>query len=220
MESEKQMLNREIKAYLLLSVLVICGLTSSLITATKVVHIGIDFPFSNIIFSIMTYPIVDCICELWGKQAARQTLWLSLLSQALVAAIIQISIFAPHPTYWSLQVAYQEILSGGIKVFFASLLAFSVSQLLDIVVYQKIKELSQGKWLWLRSNIATYLGQTIDSLIFVNIIFYSVPQKWEIVCGSIAVKILLSFLMTPIVYLIVMTTNKYLDSKTLAFQGK
>ncbi|OGT61032.1 MAG: hypothetical protein A3E85_05745 [Gammaproteobacteria bacterium RIFCSPHIGHO2_12_FULL_45_12] len=209
---------KEIYAYTFLTSLVICGLASSLITAPKVVHIGINFPFSNIVFSILTYPIVDCICELWGKEAARYTVLLGLASQALIACIIQLSINSPYPSFWQLQAEYKSILSTGISVIVASIIAFFISQIIDITIYQKIKELTHGKLLWLRSNLSTYLGQAVDSIIFVNIVFLNSNQKLNILFGSILIKIILSFLMTPIVYLIIYILDKYLDSNTLAFK--
>jgi uncharacterized integral membrane protein (TIGR00697 family) len=209
---------KEIRAYIFLTSLVICGLAGSLITAPKIVHLGMDFPFSNIVFSILTYPIVDCICELWGKQVARQTLWLGLSTQVLMTGIIQLSIMAPPSAFWHLQSEYQSVLSMGISVVIASLLAFGISQILDIVIYQKMKEQTGGKKLWLRSNISTYLGQTIDSIVFVNIVFFHSNQKLRILLGSILIKIILSFLMTPIIYLIIYAVNKYLDFNTLAFK--
>lgn len=211
--------NKETRAYIFLTSLVICGLAGSLITAPKIVHFGVNFPFSNIVFSIFTYPIVDCICELWGKKIATQTLCFGLISQVLFAIIIQISIVTPHSTFWHLQSEYQMILSTGPIVVIASLIAFAISQLLDIVVYQRIKKLSNGKWLWLRSNVSTYLGQAIDSIIFVSIVFFNSNQKLNILSGSIFIKVILSLLMTPVVYLIIIGVNKYLDSNTLAFKS-
>ncbi len=214
------MLTKEFRAYLLLMSLVVCGLMGSLITAPKLIHLGVDFPFSVVIFSIFTYPIVDCICELWGKKVARQTLWFGLFCQILLMCIIQLSIYAPHASYWLLQSEYQAVLATGANVALASLAAFSVSQIVDIVVYQKIKEFSNGKWLWLRSNISVYLGQALDSVIFVNIVFYASNQKLSILLGSITVKVIISFLMTPFVYLIVNGVNRYLDHQTLAFKAE
>lgn len=210
---------KELRAYIILTSLVICGLTSCIITAPKIVHFGINFPFSNIIFALLSYPIVDCICELWGKQIARQTLWLGLACQLLVALLIELSIAAPFPIYWQGQEAYQSVLAVSGKVIFASFIAFSISQLLDIFIFQRIKELSRGKWLWLRSNVSIYLGQVIDSCVFVMIVFYDSSHKLDILCGSIMVKIILSFLMTPVIYLIVIGVNRYLDSNTLAFKA-
>lgn len=211
---------KEVRAYSLLTALVICGLASSVITGSKIVHFWFDFPFSNIIFSILTYPIVDCICELWGKQVARQTLWIGLGSQFLIAILIQWSIIISPSSFWPLQNEYQTILYVSGNIILASIIAFSISQVVDIVIYQKIKELSNGKWLWIRSNISTYIGQAIDSGIFVMIVFHDSNQKINILMGSITVKVILSFLMTPLVYGIVIVVNRYLESNTFAFKNE
>jgi uncharacterized integral membrane protein (TIGR00697 family) len=164
--------NKSISIYVILTSLVICGLATSLVTAQKVIHLGIDFPFSNLVFSIFTYPLVDCICELWGKPAAQRTVWIALTSQLLIAVLIYLSIVIPPASFWTLQDTYQIILGSSAYVVLASLTAFGVSQLLDIFIYQRLKQLSRGKHLWLRSNLATYLGQIIDSLVFVSIVFH------------------------------------------------
>ncbi|HTM63695.1 MAG TPA: queuosine precursor transporter [Gammaproteobacteria bacterium] len=213
------LLKKEVRAYLLLTSLVVCGMVCGMITAIKVVHFGIDFPYSVAVVAVLTYPIIDCICELWGKQAARQALWIGLFSQILISILIQISIYFPAAAFWTLQPAFHSVLSIGLSVVIASLAAFIVSQVIDIFVYQKIKDLSQGKWLWVRSNISVYLGQVIDSLIFVNILFYDSDHKLSILTGTITVKIILSFLMTPVVYLIVIAVNRYLDNNTFAFKS-
>ena len=210
--------SKQVKAYSVLLAFVICGLAASTVSASKVVHLGIDFPFSNIIFSIFTYPIVDCICELWGKPIARQTVWIALGSQLLVVLLLQLSVMMPHANFWQNQPAYAMVLSVSGKVVTASFLAFLISQLLDIMLYQKIKNVFYGKLLWLRSNVSTFVGQIIDSGIFVSIVFYGLPHKLHILQGSIAVKIIISILMTPIVYLIVIGVDKYLKSETLAFK--
>ena len=125
----------------------------------------------------------------------------------------------PHSSIWSLQTEYATILSVSGSIIVASFIAFSLSQVLDIFIYQKIKTWSQGKWLWLRSNISTYIGQTVDSIIFVSIVFHASTHKLNIIAGSIVVKIILSLLMTPIVYLIVIGVNRYLDDQSYAFKS-
>ena len=210
--------NKSIKAYTILVALVICGLLASAITASKVTYFIIDFPFSNVIFSIFTYPIVDCICELWGKSTAQKTVIIALAAQVLFVLLIQLSIAVPHASFWHKQSAYEMILNTGSKAVIASVLAFLCSQLLDIFVYQKIKNKTNGRLLWLRSNLSTFLGQLIDSLIFVSIIFYTSSGYWRILLGSVMFKIVISFVMTPFVYLIVFSVNRYLSGDTLAFK--
>lgn len=214
------MLQKDVFWYMILTSLVICGLASSVITAQKVVHLGLNFPFSNIIFSIFTFPIIDCICELWGKRAAKQTAYIALGSQVLVVIFIQLSILAPHPDFWQIQDKYAQIAGSSLKIVGASVLAFGLSQLLDIFVFQKVKEISRGKNLWLRSNLSTYLGQTLDSLILVSIVFHTSNHKLAILGGSILIKIIITLLMTPVVYAIVFSINRILNGNTLAFKAK
>lgn len=211
--------SKHVKAYLILVSLVICGLATATVTATKVVHLGINFPFSNIVFSIFTYPMVDCICELWGKKIARQTVWIALGCQMIIVLLLQLSIITPPAVFWTHQQSYKTLLSTSANVVIASLLAFLTSQILDIVVYQKIKNISNGKLLWLRSNLSTFIGQIVDSSIFISIVFYASHHKLNILIGSISIKIVISILMTPIVYFIVVRMNKYLGSNTLAFKA-
>lgn len=210
--------SKQTKAYMILVSLVICGLATATVTATKIVHIGINFPFSNIVFSIFTYPLVDCICELWGKKIARQTIWIALGCQIIIVLLLQLSIVTPPASFWSHQQTYQTILSTSTNVVIASLVAFLTSQILDIIVYQKIKNASRGKLLWLRSNLSTFIGQIVDSSIFVSIVFYASHHKLNILLGSISIKIVISIFMTPIVYFIVYRIDKYLGSDTLAFK--
>lgn len=213
-------ITKELKAYLFLVSLVICGLVASLITAPKIVTIGhFTFTVSVVIFSIFSYPMVDCICELWGKAAARHALWIGLFCQLLFMALLQLSIYIPSAPFWPLDNAYSQTLSMGFQVAIASLIAFGISQILDVVIYQRIKEITRGNKLWLRSNISIYLGQALDSLIFVNIVFYNLPQKWHLLFGNLLVKAIVSFLMTPIVYLVIHSINRYLDFNTLAFKS-
>lgn len=215
--AEAELLQRASRAYLILTSLVVVGMVCGMLTAQKVVHIGIDFPFGLISFSILTYPITDCICELWGKRAARDTLAAGLLVQLLLIFLFYLAIEAPGAADWQHQSEFALVLSTGYAVVFASLVAFVIAQLFDIVIFQNIKRITKGKWLWLRTNISVYLGQAIDTMIFVNIFFANLENKWHLLLNILLIKIVISFLMTPIVYLIVNTINRYLNYQTQAF---
>lgn len=217
--TETTLQQKDVRAYTLLTSMVICGLAGSLITGTKVIHVGLDFPFSNLVFSVLTYPIIDCICEIWGKKTAQQTLWLALLSQLFIALLIQASILTPPAPFWPFQHEYATILATTGYVTAASLIAFSISQFLDISVYQRLKVFTQGKALWLRSNASTFLGQALDSAIFVMLVFHASNNKLSILYGSILVKIIISILMTPFVYLIVIGVSRYIGTSSLAFHS-
>ncbi len=198
---------------------VISGLAISAVTATKVIHVGVNFPFSTIVFSMLSYPMVDCVCELFGRKSAMMAVWLGLLSQLLIVSAIQISILLPSASYWSLQAAYQKVLASSYHVVIASILAFCLSNLADVYIYQRVKIASRGKLLWIRNIVSTFFGQLIDSSIFIYIVFWHSTHKLNLLWGTMSVKMLISVAMLPVVYGIVFFVNYCLNGNTLAFKA-
>lgn len=211
--------SKAVRIYMVLTAIVICGLAAASVTVSKVVHFGLNFPFANLIFSVCTFPIIDVICELWGKKIARQTVWLAIGSQLLVVSFLQLAILAPHASFWAQQSAFQTVLAASGLVVLASTLAFITSQLLDVLIYQHIKKASNGKWLWLRNNVSTFIGQFVDSTILISIVFHASNNKLELLTGSFIVKMTISIAMTPVVYGLVIWINKALNGETQAFKA-
>jgi uncharacterized integral membrane protein (TIGR00697 family) len=95
----------------------------------------------------------------------------------------------------------------------ASLSAYLVSQNYDVVVFHKLKELTDGEMLWLRNIASTGTSQAIDTVIFVGLGFYVLPQigfgatyelgfVLSLIVGQYALKLLIALVDTPFVYLI------------------
>ena len=104
--------------------------------------------------------------------------------------------------------SYQKILgsiaNGGI--FIASLVAYLVGEFSNSAVLSKMKILTQGKMLWLRTMSSTVIGQFLDSLIFVLLACFLKVFPWEIfsnlVLTAFLLKVAFEFLFTPFLYLL------------------
>lgn len=193
--------SREQKIYLLLNFVVIIGLCTSAITAAKTVDLGFVFPCSNIFFSLLTFPITDIISEIWGKEYAKKTVWISFFGQTLFVLFIQGSIFLPSASFGVSQEAYETILGVGPRILLASLIAYITSQIWDVVVYDKLKSLTSGRYIWLRNNISTFTSQFINSSLFIFIAFYGTQPVLQLIFGSILLKWFIALIDTPLVYL-------------------
>lgn len=89
-------LSPKIRAYAALNVLAVVGWCVSAITASKIVEIGsFIFPCSNIIFSLLTFPVTDIVSEVRGKQYAKITVWISFAAQAGFVLLVWGSIYVP-----------------------------------------------------------------------------------------------------------------------------
>ena len=88
----------------------------------------------------------------------------------------------------------------------ASLVAYLISQTLDVYIFHKIKEkLPDTKWLWVRNNVATIISQIFDTAIFVSIAFIGVMDSdiiWQIFISTFIIKMMVALLDTPFVYLV------------------
>ena len=189
--------------------LIICGMTSSAITATKPVHLILNFPFSNIIFAIFTFPIIDAICELYGKPLAYFAASIGILSQFLFVIILQCSVIIPHAPDWQSQTIYAKVVTKSRFVILGTIVAMSVSQFFDVYVFQFIRTKTKGKWLWLRSSVSSIIGQLIDSAIFIYIVFFHYINKLNLLYGSLLSKVTFSILAIPLVYLFIYIAKQY-----------
>ena len=117
----------------------------------------------------------------------------------------------PAESHWQETVgdnSYQKILgsiaNGGI--FVASLLAYLAGEFSNSAVLSKIKIVTAGKMLWLRTMSSTVIGQFLDSLLFVLLACLLGVFPWEIfsnlVLTAFLLKVAFEFLFTPFLYLL------------------
>lgn len=213
--------SKEQKIYVTLNGLVIVGLCASAITATKMVDaFFFVFPCSNVIFSLVTFPVTDVISEIWGKEYAKRTVWVSFFAQAVFVLFIQFSIYLPPASFWQDQGAYQITLGSTPRILLASMVAFLSSQICDVMVYGKLKVMTKGRFVVVRNNISTFSSQLVNSSLFITIAFYGEQPVLELITGSILLKWLIAVVDTPLVYFGIWVVHRKLEGKTLAYRAE
>ena len=70
-----------------------------------------------------------------------------------------------------------------------------------------------GSYAAVRGIIAAALSQIIDTLLFISISFYGVRPIGELMAGQMLTKVVLSFVLIPIVIAIVVNLGRKLDGK-------
>lgn len=137
----------------------------------------VQFPINDwLTWAAFTYPLSFLITELtnrfFGPKIARQVVYAGFIS----AAIISIILATP-------------------KIAFASVTAFLISQLLDIFIFNQLR---QASW-WQAPFFASFAASLVDTLIFWSLAFWgeSVPlMTWMV--GDFGIKLLIDLLMlTP-----------------------
>lgn len=117
--------------------------------------------------------------------------------------------------------SYSLVFGQAQMVIIGSILAFLFSQLLDAFVFEKIKNKTGNKFVWLRSTGSTVLSQLIDSYIVLYIGFVlpgalTFEQFMIIAPTNYILKLLIAITLTPLIYVGHFLIRRYLSEKEIS----
>ena len=191
-------------------VFVVVLLVSNLV-AQKIVAIG---PFrvsaAQALFPI-TYIFGDVFVEVYGYAPSRRAIWIGFFASALLAAMCLFATWLPAAPEFQNQAAFEAIFGIVPRVLIASLIAYWCGEFANAFVMAKMKILTQGKHLWARTIGSTVVGQLVDTVIVMTILFAGRQDAGTImnliISGYLA-KVLYEAAATPLTYLVVNRLKK------------
>jgi uncharacterized integral membrane protein (TIGR00697 family) len=141
---------------------------------------------------VLLWPIVfimsDIINEYFGKRGVKLLSYLAAILIAYAFIMFYLAIHTTPPDWWissntdkgipDMQVAFSGIFGQGMWIIVGSLMAFLVSQIIDVTVFHKIKKATGEKWIWLRATGSTLISQFVDSFVVLFIAFY-LGNNWS-----------------------------------------
>jgi uncharacterized integral membrane protein (TIGR00697 family) len=146
-------------------------LLSNIIGASKPSYItlpgGIEWSFgAGVLFFPVSYIIGDVLTEVYGYAHARRVIWTgfgALIFMAFMAAVV---VALPPAKDWPGQEAYEFVFGNSWRIVAASMTAFWAGEFANSFVLAKMKLMTGGRFLWMRTIGSTVVGQGLDSLIF------------------------------------------------------
>ncbi|MFA5450757.1 MAG: queuosine precursor transporter [Dehalococcoidales bacterium] len=153
------------------AVFITCVITANVI-AVKVISIGpLVLPAAIIIFPF-SYIFGDVITEVYGYHRARQVIWLAYACNLLFVAFVWIAQVIPGANFWEGQKAYETILGVVPRLLLASFAGGVIGEFANSFVLSRMKVLTKGRWLWMRTIASTIVGQGLDTALFIIIAYY------------------------------------------------
>jgi uncharacterized integral membrane protein (TIGR00697 family) len=174
-----------------------------MITAGKISPI-VDGVYVSVAIGLysMTFLLTDFIGEVHSKKEALQAVYMGILAELLVLLAINLSMHVSPAPFWEHQEAFETTFKMAPRIMLASITAFVTAQLMDVTIFDILKKRSNGKYLALRNNASTFVGQTLDSIIFYTVAFYGViPGLWKLIITTCIIKYIIALVDTPFVYL-------------------
>lgn len=193
---------------------------------------GFNFPLI-VAIGVLPYPITflctDLISEIFGKKRATIIVWTGLVVNLWLGLILWLGGIAPEFTTSSESIdtnnAFLTIRHLALGTITASMVAYFLAQYIDVSVFHFLKNLTKGKYLWIRNNGSTMISQLVDTsavILITHFLTYSIPlpkDKSELmglmtlIFYAYLFKFFAALIDTPIFYMAVKFLKKYLSEK-------
>ncbi|ATL49011.1 hypothetical protein COR50_18570 [Chitinophaga caeni] len=197
------------------------------------VHTFTIFGESNLSFNLtcgvllwpLEFVMTDIVNEFYGPKAVRRISYIAVALISYAFLMFYLAISTPPADWWitssedpsvpNLQSSFSFIFGQGMWIIFGSLVAFLVSQIVDVTVFHKIKKVTGEKYVWLRATGSTVISQLVDSFIVLFIAFkIGRGWSWQTVLAICVVnytyKFFMALIMTPVIYFVEHRIVKYL----------
>ena len=166
------------KLFLLLSLLMgVVVLSSNYLVQFPIKHYGLE---DILTYGAFSYPVAFLITDLanrsYGKIIARKIVYIGF-----IMGISFTLLFSTN---------FADLIS--VRIAIGSGTAFLVAQLLDVQIFDKLR---QKKW-FVAPLTSSFIGSTVDTFLFFSISFYATGIPWfTLSLGDLAVKIFVALIM-------------------------
>lgn len=163
---------------------------------------------AGILFFPLGYVLGDVLTEVYGYARARRVVWVGFAASAFTAFMCAVVVAMPPAPGWGGQETLAAVFGQTPRIFLASITAFWAGEFANSFVLARLKLLTQGRYLWLRTIGSTVVGQGVDSLIFYPLAFLGQPdwpveRVFLIAATNYGLKVLWEVLLTPVTYAVV-----------------
>lgn len=189
----------------LIHIFVVVLMISNLV-GPKIVAIG---PFrisgAQLLFPI-TYIFGDIFTEVYGYAASRRAIWTGFFASALLSIMGMITVALPPAPDWPNQEAFATVFNFVPRMVIASLLAYWAGEFSNAFVMAKLKLLTRGRHLWVRTIGSTAVGQAVDTTVVMIVAFggsLSASLIATLIVSGYLGKVLYEAAATPLTYAVV-----------------
>ncbi len=200
---------------------------------------GLSFTLTcGVLLWPLEFVITDIVNEFYGPKAVRRISITAVILISYAFLMYFLAIGIPPADVWiassskqgvdNIQTAFSAIFGQNMRIILGSLVAFLVSQIVDVTIFHQIKKRTGNKYLWLRATGSTLVSQLVDSYIVLFIAFSSYftwQQILAIGMMNYIYKFTVAIVLTPLIYLVEGRIEKYVGHDTahkmkLAAMGK
>lgn len=160
---------------------------------------------------IILWPIIflltDLMNEYYGKDGVKKLTYVTVGLISFTFIILAIANAIPATSFSPVSdIQFKAVFGQSQWIIVGSVLAFFVSQLIDLNLFWVFKKLTGGKYIWLRATGSTVVSQLVDTFI-VQFVAFVLPGAWtmdEFITNAswgYGFKLIVALSLTPLIYL-------------------
>lgn len=184
------------------------------VLGNKQVAVGPLVVEAGIAAFLLLVVISSAVAELHGQDDANRLVRFGFVPLLVSAALIRLVLTLPaDPAMEAPRLAaFDLILGQSARLMLAGLIAYGISQTLNVSIFSWLRGKGDGgKLLWLRAGAASMLSQAVDTLLFITIAFYGVFPIGNLLVGQMVAKLVLSAVVVPPVIYLFVAIGRRLD---------
>jgi uncharacterized integral membrane protein (TIGR00697 family) len=163
---------------------------------------------AGLLFFPISFIFGDILTEVYGYSRSRKVIWAGFAGLAFASFMAWMIVALPAAPFWHNQEAYEVAFGSAWRVSLASLVAFAAGEFVNSYIMAKMKVMTAGRWLWMRTIGSTIFGEGVDSALFYPLAFYGsgvIPDdKLPLVMlAQFVAKVGVEVVFTPVTYKVV-----------------
>jgi uncharacterized integral membrane protein (TIGR00697 family) len=191
---------------LIMAAFVTVLLCTNLISAPKRVSVG-GFVFgAGVLFFPISYLFGDILTEVYGYARSRKVVWAGFAALTFASLMSQVVLALPPDPRWPNQKTWETVFGGTWRIVVASMVGFFAGEFANSFTLAKLKILTRGRFLWVRTIGSTIVGEAADSLLFYPIAFLGIWQTdrvLQVLASNYVLKVGWEVVATPLTYRVV-----------------
>jgi uncharacterized integral membrane protein (TIGR00697 family) len=160
---------------------------------------------------VIPWPVVfiatDLINEYFGRDGVKRLTFMTIALIVYAFVVIFLAIQVPSAPFSPVTDAqFLAVFGQSLWIIVGSVIAFAVSQLVDVAVFWLVRHKTGARFLWMRATGSTVVSQLIDSIVVIGIAFW-LPGKIKtsefltVAASNYSFKLIVALGITPLLYL-------------------
>lgn len=187
----------------MLTWMAVASVLANVITAKNATVLGLNTAIGSVMFA-STFLATDIISECYGKQEAKRAVYFGLFGTLMLIISTQIALLYKPSMIDYANGAMQTLFSLNLRISISSAVMYFVANIADVLLYNKIKEKTGEKLMWLRNNVSTILCNCLENFFFIFFAFvgiYSMKDILIIALSTSVIEAIIGLCDTPFLYL-------------------